>query len=333
MNVPPTDGIRVPVEDLRELVACIFRRVPIPEDHAQLIADLLMDTELRGVVSHGVRQVERYVRLYQEGKINTDPNVRVLKEGPVTTALSGDGGLGMIVATQAMHMAIAKAEEMGAGVATTTYHHHVGSSGKYVRMALREDMIGISFSGRHAAPKYNYQSIPVASLQGSPPLAFGMPSGPDHPTFLLDMASRIPWDEACFEKMPQVFFKVIGIAHVANILSGTLGGQMLPDFTRPNIQYTAADQSGFFMAMDIECFVPLQAFKDDMDHLMEEVSKMKPFPGFTEAALPGGRAWKKEREYVRDGIPISAAAMKSLKKLAGEFDLPVPWTQPFWIVE
>ena len=325
MNVPPMDGIRIPVEELRRLVACIYGKVPIPQDHAQLIADLLIDTELRGVVSHGVVQVERYVRDYQQGRTNTHPNVQVLKEGPVTAAFSGDGGLGMIVATEAMQMAIAKAREMGVGVTTSTYHDHVGSSGKYVRMALREDLIGISFSGRSAAPEYCYDGTVQGSVQGSPPLAFGMPSGPSQPQFMLDMGSAIPWDEECLRKMPEVCFKMLGIAHVANIMSGTLGGQMLAEFDRRNVRYAGANQSGFYMAIDIERFVPLQAFKDDMDHLMEEVSKMKPFPGFTEASLPGGRAWKKERAYLREGIPISATAMKSLERLAEEFGLPVPW--------
>jgi LDH2 family malate/lactate/ureidoglycolate dehydrogenase len=57
--------MRVPAEDLRQLVASIFRGVPIPGEHAQLVADLLIDTELRGVVSHGVKQVDRYGRSYQ----------------------------------------------------------------------------------------------------------------------------------------------------------------------------------------------------------------------------------------------------------------------------
>ena len=84
MNVPPDDGIRVIVEDLRMLVAAIYRSVPIPDQDALLVADLLIDTELRGVVSHGVTQVERYVRSYQEGKMNPRPEVQVLNEGPVT---------------------------------------------------------------------------------------------------------------------------------------------------------------------------------------------------------------------------------------------------------
>ena len=59
MNTPPADGRRVPVEELRGLVAEIFAAVPVPAADAQLIADLLIDTELRGLVSHGVLQGER----------------------------------------------------------------------------------------------------------------------------------------------------------------------------------------------------------------------------------------------------------------------------------
>ena len=325
MNVPPDDGIRVAVEDLRTLVWGIYKSVPIPDQDALLVADLLIDTELRGVVSHGVTQVERYVRSYQEGKMNPHPEIPVLNEGPVTAALSGDGGLGMIVATRAMGMAIDRGRELGVGIVTTTYHDHVGSSGKYVRMALKEGLIGISLSGRSAAPTYSGDSTIHGSIQGSPPLAFGFPAGDGRPCFLLDLASHTPWDEECFRKMPQVFIKAIGISHVANILSGTLGGQMLPEFDRRQTRFRGADQSGFHMALDVERFTPLEAFKEDMDRLMEETSNMKPLPGYSESSLPGGRAWQKELDYQSTGIPISADAMASLAKLADEFKLSIPW--------
>ena len=109
MNVPPTDGIRVDVADLQKLVVEIFRAVPIPEDHARLIAGKLVECDLRGVVSHGVLQVHRYVRSFQDGSMNRNPRIRVLKEGPATAALTGDGGLGYLVAARAMEMAIARA--------------------------------------------------------------------------------------------------------------------------------------------------------------------------------------------------------------------------------
>ncbi|MBM3803215.1 MAG: Ldh family oxidoreductase [Acidimicrobiia bacterium] len=309
------------------MVVAIFEKVPIAPQQAQLIADLLVDTDLRGVVSHGVVQVDRYVRSYQQERTNKQPNIRVLREGPVTAALTGDGGLGMIVATEAMQKAIRMAKKMGVGVATTTYHAHLGSTGKYVRMALRENLIGISFSGRNAAPQYETQSTILGSIQGSPPLAFGMPSGPDHPPFLLDMVSHSLWNEEFFKKMPQVYFKAIGISHVANIMSGTLGGQMLSEFDRSNIKFADADQSGFFMALDVQRFVPLQAFKADMDHLMDGVSRMSPLPGFTSADLPGGPEWKKEKAYLKGGVPISRKAQELLETLAREFHLQVPWTK------
>lgn len=324
-NVPPTDGIRVSAEDLRGLVSSVFKMVPVPQDHAQLIADLLIDTDLRGVVSHGVVQVERYVRSYQRGNTNRLPDIRVLQEGPVTAAFTGDGGLGMLVASQAMEKAIRMAKKTGVGVTTSTYHAHLGSSGKYVRMAMRENLIGISFSGRSAAPTYNHENTILGSIQGSPPLAFGMPSGPDHPYFMLDMASHMSWDEELFKQMPQVYFKAIGLSHVANIMSGTLGGQMLPAFDRRKIRFTDANQSGFFMALDIRRFVPLQDFLSDINHLMDEVDQMKPLPGFASADLPGGPEWKKEQAYTREGIPISENARRSLEVLAKEFDLEVPW--------
>lgn len=325
MNVPPKDGFRVPVEELRGLVRAIYEAVPLPAEHARLIADLLVDTELRGAVSHGVMQVERYVRSFQEGRANPDPTIRVLHEGPATAALSGDGGLGMIVATRAMQMAIAKAKECGVGVVTTVYHDHLGSSGKYVRMALREDLVGISLSGRNAAPSYNRADTIRGSIQGSPPLAYGMPAGPGRPNFLLDYASHFEAhdDDVC--RNPAVFVKAIGMSHVANILSGTLGGQMLPEFDRRTTRFQGADQSGFHMALDVSRFTSPDAFKADVDYLMDETAKMQPLPGLSDAGLPGQRAWKKEADYLENGIPVSAQAVRSLEGLAREFSLPVPW--------
>jgi LDH2 family malate/lactate/ureidoglycolate dehydrogenase len=325
MNEPPTDGIRVKPDDLASLTEAIFRGVGTPDDHASLIARLLVDTELRGVVSHGVMQVERYVRDMKSGSMNPRPEPKILREGPSTASWSGDGGLGMIVATRAMEMAIEKAKSAGLAAVTTTYHDHVGSVGKYIRMALREGLIGIGSSGRNASPTYDHSATPLSSIQGSPPLAFGMPSGEGRADFLLDMATHLEIDASWFEKMPAVFFKAIGISHAANILSGTLGGQMLPEFDRRNIKFSGANQSGFFLVIDIERFTDLGAFKADMDHLVSEVEAMQPFPGQTKAYLPGGLEFEREREYRRDGAPISAATKKSLEELAGEFGVKTPW--------
>ncbi len=326
MNKPPDDGLRVAVDDLTDLAATIFRAVPIPDEHAALIAGKLVECDLRGVVSHGTLQVPRYVRSLQERTANPDPQVRLLKEGPATAALSGDGGMGYIVSHRAMEMAIARAKAIGIGAATTTYHDHLGSAGNWVRMAMREGLVGICTSGRSASPSYPRDDTIRSSIQGSPPLAFGFPGGEGHPTFLLDYASHYSIaDDGTFEKYPAVFIKAIGMAHVGNILSGTLGGQMLPEFDREKLEFSGANQSGFFLALDVTCFSDLDAFRADMDHLMDETAQMKPFPGFSASHLPGGQELGLESEYRRDGVPISAGAMRGLEEVAAEFSIPTPW--------
>ena len=299
--------------------------MPIPEDDAGLIAANLVECDLRGVVSHGVLQVNRYVRSFQDGSVNRTPRIRVLKEGPATAALTGDGGLGYLVATRAMEMAIARARDLGLGAATSTYHGHLGSAGIYSRMAMRQDLIGICTSGRNAADRYDRKQTIRGSIQGSPPLAFGMPAGEGKPAFLLDFASHYAIDDDTFLKYPPVFIKALGIAHVGNILSGALGGQMLPEFSRGHVEFTGADQSGFFLAIDVDRFSDLGAFKADMDHLMDEAGRMKPLPRFSESYLPGGKELERETEYRRDGVPVSAGAVEELEEVAEELSIATPW--------
>jgi LDH2 family malate/lactate/ureidoglycolate dehydrogenase len=86
--------VRVAPDDLRIFVFNIFRKIPLNKEHAKLISELLVDTDLRGVFTHGVSKVERYVSSFLNGKANTHPNITILRDGPVTAVLNGDGGIG-----------------------------------------------------------------------------------------------------------------------------------------------------------------------------------------------------------------------------------------------
>ncbi len=54
---------------------------------------------------------------------------------------------------------------------------------------------------------------------------------------------------------------------------------------------------------------------------------MRPFPGFEQAELPGGLEWQRERDYARDGIPVSAEHQQSLQDLADELQVETPFEQ------
>ena len=112
-NVPPNTGIRLPQEPLRQLVAALFEKAGTSSADAQLMAELLVLTDLRGVHSHGTRQTPGYVNMMREGRVNPQPNITIVSETPTTRVYDGDGGMGHFPCYQGTQWAIEKAKEFG----------------------------------------------------------------------------------------------------------------------------------------------------------------------------------------------------------------------------
>jgi len=82
--------------------------------HAVLAANALLSADLRGIDSHGIARLSGYVRLWEVKRVNATPAIQIVHETPSTAVLDGDQGLGLVVAQEAMKIAIAKAEKVGA---------------------------------------------------------------------------------------------------------------------------------------------------------------------------------------------------------------------------
>src|SRR3954469_11227017 len=109
---------------LRQLVAAMGERAGMPEAQAGLLADLLVGNDLRGVFSHGSRQIATYARDMRAGKLNPRPAVRTLDESAATLLLDGDGGLGYFPCWDAAGRLVEKARGIGVAVAVTRNHGH-----------------------------------------------------------------------------------------------------------------------------------------------------------------------------------------------------------------
>ncbi|MAE61571.1 MAG: hypothetical protein CMJ49_09470 [Planctomycetaceae bacterium] len=324
----PTDALRIPADRLERFVADLYRAVPIPADHADLIARLLVDTQMRGVYSHGVHQVERYLDYFENEHLNVHPQLRVTQQSAVTTAIDGDWGLGMIAADEAIRITIAKAREHGVAVTTTRQHGHIGSCGKYVRYALREGLGAFCLTGRCAMLEARYRPDRElwSTTQGAPGAAFGMPSPDGQPDFLLDMACYLHnGRDELLERWPDIVFRMFGLAHLANIMSGTLAGQAdgFPDGQCE--PYKVSFQSAFYMVIDPDRFGGREAYLDDMDRLLRGTARVKPFEGRDTAALAGGPEHDHEHVCRRDGVPVWGDAQESLQRMAERYHIPAPW--------
>ncbi|HRK52496.1 MAG TPA: Ldh family oxidoreductase [Cyclobacteriaceae bacterium] len=170
---------------LRDFAYNIFIKMGSSEQHAQLASDVLLQSDLRGIDSHGVARLSGYVRLWEAGRINTKPTPKVIHETPSTAVVDGDQGLGLVVAPYAMNIAIEKAKTCGTGWVAVKNSNHFGIAGYHSMMALQHDMIGISMTNASplVAPTFSTER-----LLGTNPICVAIPAGVQ-PPFVADFAT------------------------------------------------------------------------------------------------------------------------------------------------
>lgn len=172
-------------EQLEQFTYDVLRKIGSPEDKAREAAQVLVSADLRGIDSHGVARLIGYVRLWQAGRVNPDPQVKIIHETPSTATIDGDKGLGLVVAPIAMRIAIEKAEACGSGWVAVKNSNHFGIAGYHAMMALEKDMIGMAMT--NASPLVS-PTFSKERLLGTNPIAMAIPSGKEAP-FVLDMAT------------------------------------------------------------------------------------------------------------------------------------------------
>ena len=153
--------------------------------HAEEAADVLIRSDLRGIDSHGVARLSGYYRLWKKGRINTTPNITVVRETPTTATVDGDRGLGLVVAPYAMRLAIKKAKKYGTGWVAVKNSNHFGIAGYHSLLAVEHDLIGISMTNASplVAPTFSHER-----MLGTNPMCYAFPAG-KFPPVVVDMAT------------------------------------------------------------------------------------------------------------------------------------------------
>ena len=171
--------------DLRAFTNAVFEKMGCSDEHATLATDVLIKSDLRGIDSHGVARLTGYVRLWEKGRINAKPNIKIVHETPTTATVDGDAGLGLVVAPFAMKVAIEKAEKYGSGWVSVKNSNHFGIAGYHTMMAVEKDMIGFAMTNASplVAPTFANER-----LLGTNPMCYAFPAG-KYPAVIVDMAT------------------------------------------------------------------------------------------------------------------------------------------------
>ena len=166
----------------------VFVAAGLPQGDAAVVTDVLLESDRRGIDSHGVGRLKSfYVDRIRDGIINPVTRIDVVREGPTTAVLDANNGMGHVAGKYAMQMAIDKARELGLGMVAVRNSNHYGVAGYYTMMAAEQGMVGMT--GTNARPSIA-PTFGVENMLGTNPLTFAMPSDEDFP-FVFDSASSI----------------------------------------------------------------------------------------------------------------------------------------------
>jgi LDH2 family malate/lactate/ureidoglycolate dehydrogenase len=339
---------RVPAAAIEELIQDCMTAVGLPAADAVRVAELMLEADLTGADAHGVFRLPQYIRRIKAGGVNPKPRITVEKTAVATAMVDGDNGMGHLIMGRAADTAIELAKEAGVAWVGAKRSNHAGAAGVYAAMPLARDMIGIY------AVVANANHMPVwgssENLLGTNPIAFAVPAGEEAPV-VLDIATTVvsygtvkanrlqgkpmpagwmtdkqgkPLTDSAKSAdgllLPIGGHKGSGLALALGLLAGTLNGAA---FGRDVVDFnyddeTACDTGHFIIALDINRFLPLDAFKSAIDRHLRDLKSSPTLPGVDAIRLPGEQRRTRRAERARHGVPIFPEVVAQLDKLADE---------------
>lgn len=166
----------------------VFKAVGVPEADAKICADVLMESDRRGIESHGCNRFKPiYIDRINAGIQNPLTECEIIKETPTTLVMDAHDGMGMVASHKAMEKIIEKARTYGMGMAAVRNSTHYGIAGYWAMMASKAGMIGIT--GTNARPSIA-PTFGVENMLGTNPLTVAFPTDEEFP-FCLDCATSI----------------------------------------------------------------------------------------------------------------------------------------------
>ncbi|MEK7221045.1 MAG: Ldh family oxidoreductase [candidate division NC10 bacterium] len=346
------DHLLVHAEIARPFCQQVFEAAGLSRDDAFLVADALIDADLRGVSTHGLVRFPIYVTRLRKGLVNAKPQMQVVRTKGATLVLDGDHGFGQVVGAEGMRRAVGLAREHGVGLCAIRNGTHLGALAYIAAMALPHQMIGITLTITNPviAPWGG-----VVPKLGNNPLAVAAPAG-NRPPVILDMAcsqvargnlilasklgKTIPSTWALDERgqptqdpdaglkgslMPVGGHKGAGLALVVAILGGLLAGAPFGAGCGDIFDMTRPQRFGHLvMALDIAACCPLPEFLQAMDGMIRDLKSSSRAEGVEEIWMPGELEMRRREERQRDGFPVSRVVLDEVRAVGAEFGVSWP---------
>lgn len=340
--------VRIAEKNLTGFAREILAGAGLRAADAEIVAEVLVWANLRGVDSHGIIRLPRYLNFLSEGAMNPRPEFRILRESGAIAVLDADRGPGPTAMIFAAERAAALARKNGIGLCLVKATTHTGPIGYYARAAARQGCIGIVLAA--STPIMAYHGARTAVFSTSP-IAIAVPTRDAEP-YMLDMASsvaalgrirqaidsnqRIPDGWALDSTgepttdpntadilLPLGGPKGAALAFMIECLTGLLADNPLTEPTLAG-RRRGHGQNGLVIAIDVAAFLGRDAFETHIAALAAIVKDQPPAAGVDEILAPGERGDHVLIERRRDGIPIPQATWARLGEIAAKLGVVPP---------
>jgi LDH2 family malate/lactate/ureidoglycolate dehydrogenase len=344
-------------EDLKRFCEDTFNRSGFSPEESQIIADVILQADLSGIPSHGIRKLYSYYNKVKRGEINQKASFRVVFETDVSSVIDADRAMGQIAGKYAMRLAIDRAKSNGIAMVAVRNSSHYGIAGYYAEMAVKDDLIGISMTntGALGVPVYGRDA-----LFGTNPISLAFPTAP-YP-FLFDAATTViplgkleiydnaekPLPESwavdnkgrvsCDTKeilkniigksgggiLPlggntETFggHKGYGLALIVELFTGIFAGGR----TSNHVNTGKGETSHFFMAIDYGIFGEKTVIKEHFSRFLQEVRDSPKAEGEPRIFIHGEKEFENRIDKLARGIPVDFRTNQELKEIAASCGL------------
>src|SRR5215472_8745951 len=342
--------VLVRADDLRALVAGVFRARGTREAEAAAVADALVWANLRGIDSHGVSRVPRYLELFDKGESVADAVPAVTRPRAAIAIIDAHAAPGPVALNRAADEAVAAARTCGVGWASVRGTVHTGAIGYYTSLAAQAGMAAVGVVA--GVPNMAYAGARGAAVATSP-LSVAVPAG-RHKLVLLDMATAVmalgriaqlkaagkelppgvaltadgePTTDPALAKVPTPVggAKGAGMSLVFEMLaSGLAANPIVPAYHSGSKEGRRHRQNAFLLAVDIAAFLPLGEFTITIDETVDAIKSLPVADGTAEILVPGERGRRSHTERAAAGIPLGPKVWRELTEIATALDVPVP---------
>lgn len=342
---------RFDADTLHDTLTTLFTRAGATPEVADSTARILVEGDLLGHHTHGVKLARGYLKDMQDGHATGDhTRLEIHDKGSIAALFDGHYILGPWLMERALARCRDSARHAGLGIVTIRRAHHIACLAAYLQPLVEANLVPVIMSSDPA----NASVAPFGGLTPvySPnPLAIGIPGR--HQPMLIDVSmstlangtvararrngERLPYPaildaEGRTSDDPEDYFRppggsilplgelafghkgfALGLAIEA--LTSALGGYGRKDTP------TGAGASVTVMVIDPARFGGAASFLDETDHLTRRCLNAGEREAGRPVRLPGQAGLARRRDYLENGIPLPEDALETLQAAIADASL------------